>query len=89
MSQASGSIRASISRLPAATKLSCLAAIMFIGLAAMAPPALASGIKVAALGGFEDEGTFHVYVNEQTIYHDAAHPSHVLLPVIPQPMLPQ
>lgn len=67
MSQALGSIRASISRLPAATKLSCVVAIILIGLAAMAPPAPASGIKVAALGGFEDEGTFHVYVNEQPI----------------------
>jgi putative CocE/NonD family hydrolase len=34
-------------------------------------------------GGHNETETEHVPA-EQTIYHDAAHPSHVLLPVIPR-----
>jgi uncharacterized protein len=33
----------------------------------IAPGALASGTEVASLGGFQDEGTFRLYVNEEAI----------------------
>jgi uncharacterized protein len=43
------------------------AAIALVMLPAIAPPACAFGVQVAPLGGFADEGTFHLYVNEEPI----------------------
>ena len=44
-----------------------LAGIAIVAAVVIAPAAHASGPQVASLGGFQDEGTFHLYVNEESI----------------------